>query len=250
MTASNSNHFDIAGHYSMMAEKEGLIGFSFTNGSSWVTATRSAGARVMSTNPIAFAAPGCGGDSVVVDMATAAVAVGKIEIAAVNKQELPQGWAVDGSGSVTTDPRAALREGAGLPLGGLEETGGYKGYGLAMMIEILCGVMSGGTWGPNIRQWGKTDQPGNLSHCFIVLDPSVCGTGFQDRLQSMADMFRNLEPRDPCKPVMVPGDPERFKEKTVQDNGGVKYSKLQFDRFVGFSNNLNVSCPAYKKHSL
>ena len=99
---------------------------------------------------------------------------------------------------------------------GMEETGGNKGYGLAMMIEILCGVMSGGTWGPNIRQWGKTDQPGNLSHCFIVLDPSVCGTGFQDRLQSMADMFRNLEPRDPCKPVLVPGDPERFKEKTVQ----------------------------------
>ena len=63
-------------------------------------------------------------------------------------------------------------------------------------------------------------------------------------------MFRNLEPRDPCKPVLVPGDPERFKEKTVQDNGGVKYSKLQFDRFVGFSKILNVSCPAYKKLSL
>ena len=73
MTASNSNHFDIAGHYSMMAEKEGLIGFSFTNGSSWVTATWSAGVRVMSNKPIAFAAPGCGRDSVVVDIATAAV---------------------------------------------------------------------------------------------------------------------------------------------------------------------------------
>ena len=128
VTARNSNHFGIAG----------LIGFSFTNGSSWVTATGSAGARVMSTNPIAFAAPGCGGDSVVVDMATAAVAVGKIEITAVNKQDLPHGWAVDGSGSVTTDPRTALQEGAGLALGGLEETGGYKGYGLAMMIDILC----------------------------------------------------------------------------------------------------------------
>ena len=80
VTAKNSNHFGIAGHYSMMAERQGLIGFSFTNGSSWVTATRSAGARVMSTNPIAFAAPGVEGDSVVVDMATAAVAVGKIEI--------------------------------------------------------------------------------------------------------------------------------------------------------------------------
>ena len=247
VTAKNSNHFGIAGHYSMMAERQGLIGFSFTNGSSWVTATRSAGARVMSTNPIAFAAPGVEGDSVVVDMATAAVAVGKIEIAAVTKQDLPHGWAVDGGGSVTTNPRTALREGAGLPLGGLEETGGYKGYGLAMMIEILCGVMSGGTWGPNIRPWGNTDQPGNLSHCFIVLDPAVCGTQFQARLQSMVDMFRNLEPSNPSKPVLVPGDPERNNEKMVKDNGGVKYSKLQFQRFVGFSKKMEVECPKHTK---
>ena len=128
--------------------------------------------------------------------------------------------------------------------GGMKESGGYKGYGLAMMIEILWDM------GAKHNTVGEDRSTRKLVTCFIVLDPFLCGTGFQDRLQSMADMFRNLEPRDPCKPVMVPGDPERFKEKTVQDNGGVKYSKLQFDRFVGFSNNLNVSCPAYKKHSL
>merc|ERR1719369_1695361 len=112
-----------------------------------------------------------------------------------------------------------------------------------MMIEILCGVMSGGTWGPHIRPWGNTDQLGGLSHCFMVLDPSVCGSDFQERLQTMANMFRNLDPSDPSRPVLVPGDPERKNEKAVEDNGGVKYSKLQFDRFVGFSKKMEVPCP-------
>ena len=135
----------------MMAENEGLCGLSFTNGSPWVTATRSAGARVMSTNPISFTAPGVQGDSMVLDMATSCVAVGKLEVAAVNNQDIPAGWAVDGSGHVTSDPRRAMREGAGLPLGGQEETGGYKGYGLGLLVEIFCGILSGSAWGPHVR---------------------------------------------------------------------------------------------------
>ena len=127
VTAKNSNHFGIAGHYSMMAQQEGLLGFSFTNGSPWVTATRSKGARVMSTNPIAFTAAGQEGDGLVLDMATACVAVGKLEVAAVRGEEIPPSWAVDGGGRETRDPRTAMREGAGLPLGGAENTGGYKG---------------------------------------------------------------------------------------------------------------------------
>ena len=158
VTARNSNHFGIAGHYSMMAEREGLLGLSFTNGSPWVTATRSAGARVMSTNPLSFTAPGEQGDSMVLDMATSCVAVGKLEVAAVNGDDIPDGWAVDGRGQVTNNPRTAMREGAGLPLGGGEESGGYKGYGLALMVEVLCGVMSGGAWGPHIRQWARSND--------------------------------------------------------------------------------------------
>ena len=127
VTARNSNHFGIAGHYSIMAQREGLLGLSFTNGSPWVTATRSRGARVMSTNPISFTAPGSGGDGLELDMATATVAVGKLEVAAVKGEEIPACWAVDGEGRETRDPRRAMREGAGLPLGGQEETGGYKG---------------------------------------------------------------------------------------------------------------------------
>ena len=75
----------------MMAERAGMLGLSFTTGSPWVTATRSAGARVMSTNPISFTAPATQGDGLVLDMATATVAVGKLEVAAVNNQKIPSG---------------------------------------------------------------------------------------------------------------------------------------------------------------
>ena len=173
VTARNSNHFGIAGHYSMMAEREGLLGLSFTNGSPWVTATRSAGARVMSTNPLSFTAPGEQGDSLVLDMATSCVAVGKLEVAAVNGDDIPDGWAVDGRGQVTNNPRTAMREGAGLPLGGGEESGGYKGYGLALMVEVLCGVMSGGAWGPHIRQWARSND--HLVGCHNAESPE-CNT--------------------------------------------------------------------------
>ena len=243
VTAKNSNHYGIAGHYSMMAEREGLCGFSFTNGSPWVTATRSAGARVMSTNPISFTAPGQEGDSMVLDMATATVAVGKLEVAAVNNEAIPSGWAVDGRGRVTNNPKTAMREGAGLPLGGQEETGGYKGYGLALMVEVLCGVMSGGTWGPNIRQWGKCDKPGGLSHCFLALDPGVCGDGFKERMQELMRTFRGLNPAEDDKPVLVPGDPERTRERKVLESGGVRYTGSQYSRFKHFSEKFGVSPP-------
>ena len=171
-------------------------------------------------------------------------------------------WAVDGRGQVTSDPVEAMREGAGLPLGGEEETGGYKGYGLALMVEVLCGVMSGvtaqhsahhditlllsgGTWGPHIRQWGRSDAPGGLSHCFIALNPAVCGAGpeFSQRLQSLLTTFRDLQPAEPDSPVLVPGDPERLREAEVSKSGGVSYSGSQHRRFRLMSEKFGVKPP-------
>jgi LDH2 family malate/lactate/ureidoglycolate dehydrogenase len=225
VTARNSNHFGIAGHYSAMAERAGMVGLAFTNGTPWVAATRSRGQRLLSTNPIAFSAPGQAGDGLCLDMATSAVAAGKIEVAAVRGEAIPVGWAVDGKGRDTRDPREALREGAGLPLGGREETSGYKGFGLALMVEVLCGVMADGAWGPGVRAWGATDgSPGGLSHCFLALDPAVCGAGFPGRVDELLGAVRGLEPADPAQPVLAPGDKERGAEEEVRARGGVSYS--------------------------
>ena len=227
VTARNSNHFGIAGHYSAMAERAGLLGMACTNGTPWVAATRSKGQRLLSTNPIAFSAPGEEQDSgLCLDMATSAVAAGKIEVAAVRGEAIPEGWAVDGAGRHTADPKLALREGAGLPLGGREDTGGYKGFGLALMVEVLCGVMTGGPWGPEVRAWGATDGVlGGLSHFFLALDPGVCGEGFPGRLEAVLATVRSLEPEEESLPVLAPGDKERQRERMVRERGGVQYSR-------------------------
>ena len=87
------------------------------------------------------------------DMATSAAAVGKMELARTHGTQLPPGWALDRGGQPTTEPEAALPSGGGcsLPLGGAEETSGYKGYGLGLMVEIFCGILSGAAWGPHVR---------------------------------------------------------------------------------------------------
>ena len=116
-------------------------------------------------------------------------------------------------------------------------------YGLALMVEILCGVMSGGAWGPHIRQWGRADSPGGLSHSFIVLDPAVCGQHFSSHLQHLLDTFRALSPADPELPVLIPGDPERLSEERARRAGGVIYSRAQYERFEEFSRKFQVPPP-------
>src|SRR5258707_9432146 len=104
--------------------------------------------RMLGTNPIAIGFPGKEEPPIVIDMATSAAAYGKIEIARRRGEPIPEGWAVDSEGRATTNPDDMVGGGALLPLGSDRERGGHKGYGLAIMVDILCGVLSGGNWGP------------------------------------------------------------------------------------------------------
>ena len=81
-----------------------------------------------------------------------------------------------------------------MPLGGSEVNSGYKGYGLAVMVELFCGILGGGAYGPNIRKWMTATTPAHLSQCFIAVDPSCFAPGFKDRL---TDLIQNLRAMDP-----------------------------------------------------
>ena len=109
---------------------------------------------MLGTNPIAIAFPGYKEPPIVIDMATSAVAYGKIEIALRKKELVPKGWIVDKEGRDTTNAQDMIDGGAQLPLGSEREMGGHKGYGLASMVDILCGLLSGANWGtlrPTLR---------------------------------------------------------------------------------------------------
>ncbi|XP_028390797.1 uncharacterized protein LOC114515694 [Dendronephthya gigantea] len=242
VSCHGANHFGIAGYYSMMAAKQGLIGMAFTNTSPLMVPTR-AKTTTLGTNALSVAATGKNeNDMFVLDMATTSAAVGKIEMCNRKNEELPNGWAVDEDGKETNDGRKAMNDGGLMPLGGGEKTSGYKGYGLGFMVELFCGIMSGSAFGPNVRRWDKSDVVADLGQCFVAIDPSVFAPGFEDRLSSLMNYCRTLEPAAGESEVLVAGDPERKKISDVKENGGIQYhvnllksldemaDKLQVDR--------------------
>src|SRR2546426_65928 len=125
----------IAGWYAMRAAASGMIGVSLTNTSPLVAPTR-ARVSMLGTNPIAVAAPAGKYEMLVLDMATSTIPRGRIEVAARRGEMIPVGWAIAPDGSPATTPEQALA-GSLQPLGGEESTAGYKGYGLALIVELL-----------------------------------------------------------------------------------------------------------------
>lgn len=219
VVARASNHYGIAGYYAMLAQRSGLIGVSLTNTSPLLVPTR-ARAPALGTNPIAVAAPSGDARPFVLDMATTTCPIGRVEVAARTGTDIPPAWGVDARGQPTRDPRAVLDGGGLLPLGGPEQTAGYKGYGLAMLVEVLCGILAGAAYGPNIRPWRQaTGRHANLGQCFIAIDPAAFADGFEDRMRDLADGLRSMPPADDALPVLVPGDPEREREAHALAHG-------------------------------
>nr|XP_002127983.2 uncharacterized protein LOC100183774 isoform X2 [Ciona intestinalis] len=238
--ARRSNHYSIAGYYGLMAAEKSMIGFSFTNTTPTLFIPRS-NSMTLGTNPICCVAPAKDGDSFALDMATTTVAFGKVEVAHRKGENIPNGWGADPQGRETNDPTKVLNGGGLLPLGGSEIGGGYKGYGLAMMVEVMCGVLAGAHYGKNIRRWGTTERIADLGQCFIAVDPKAFFPGFEERLQDFIDSQRNLEPSDPNHPVLVAGDPERIHMKKCDDMGGIPYPKNVVEYMNGVANKLGVS---------
>ena len=142
VTCRNSNHYGAAASYSMMALPNDMIGISLTNSGPLVVPTYGRQA-MLGTNPISFAAPANREYPFVLDMATSTVALGKLAVAANWGKPIPSGWALGPEGALTTDPTVASETRHLTPLGATRELGGHKGYGLAVMVDILAGVLAG-----------------------------------------------------------------------------------------------------------
>ncbi|XP_056272339.1 uncharacterized oxidoreductase YjmC-like [Pseudoliparis swirei] len=222
VVAHGSNHYGIAGYYAMQALKENMIGMSFTNTSPLVVPTRGKECT-LGTNPISVAAPAKDGDSFVLDMATSAVALGKVELHERRGDTIPEGWGCDAGGTLTTDPKRVLSGGGLVPIGGSEATGGYKGYGLGMMVEVFCGILAGAQYSKHVRTWKVTDRVANLGQCFVAINPENFAPGFDGRMSDLLSIQRGLEPVDPSAPVLAAGDPERMNVKKCEELGGIPY---------------------------
>ncbi|MBE0697551.1 MAG: Ldh family oxidoreductase [Anaerolineaceae bacterium] len=190
VTVRNSNHYGIAGYYAMLALSHNMIGLSFTNAGSLVAPTYGRTA-VLGTNPIAVAAPSGEERPYVLDMATSIVPLGKITVFQRAGLEIPHGWGIDGAGQVTTDPQKVFPGGALLPLGGTPEMRGYKGYGLALLVEILCGILAGAAFGTNVDPDEKR-LVSNIGHCFMAIQIDAFRPLF-DYQRDMDALIRQLK---------------------------------------------------------
>jgi LDH2 family malate/lactate/ureidoglycolate dehydrogenase len=216
----NSNHFGAAGYYAWMAAEAGLIGISTTGVRNPATVPTFAAEPRFGTNPIAFAAPAGRNRPFLLDMATSTVAIGKLVLAARAHKPLPVGWALDKQGQPLTDPVQARDIRHLTPLGASRELGGHKGYGLAMMVEILSSTLSGAAFSPT-KPPHQPGEPYDVGHFFLAMDPGAFRdkAGFLGDLDAMIDCLHATRPVDPDQPVRVAGDPEADQMAERSANG-------------------------------
>jgi LDH2 family malate/lactate/ureidoglycolate dehydrogenase len=158
---------------------------------------------------------------VVIDMATSAVAYGKIEMAQRRQEGLPSGWAIDREGKNANSPQEMIDGGALTPLGSFREMGGHKGFCLASMVDILCCMLSGANWGPwappfALRQKIPERSVGKgIGHFFgaLQIESFLDTDEFKMQMDDWVRTMRATEPQPDCPRVVIPGDPERIAEE-------------------------------------
>lgn len=215
VTVTNSHHFGIACHYSMLALPHGMIGISMTNAAPQVVPTYGRRA-LLGTNPLSVAAPAGGQRPFILDIATSVVAAGKVEIAVRSGKPIPDGWLVDPEGRPTVDPQTLWNGGSLLPVGSRPELASHKGYGLAMVVDILCGVLSGAGYSSILDpvSW-------SAGHFFLALKVEAFRplAAFLAMMDGMIAALRTAEPAPGAERVYVHGERELDAERDRLANG-------------------------------
>ena len=201
----NSCHFGAAGFYATLAAREGMVGITMSNDIPSVTVPGARGA-VLGSNPFAFAVPTGGGDPILLDMATSAVAGGKVFAAAALGKQIPNDWLVDAEGMPTTDPSGFPQVGALLPMAG------HKGYGLALLIETLSAILTGAATTSQVLSWSfaSADQPTDHGAAFLAMDVgAMMPLGqFHERVARVVREIREAPKAKGCERIYLPGDME------------------------------------------
>jgi LDH2 family malate/lactate/ureidoglycolate dehydrogenase len=196
-----AHHFGAAGRYALQAAASRCIGVACSNTTPLMPAPGGA-APIIGNNPIAIAVPTAGGPPLLLDMALSAVALNRIRLAEQAGQEIPDTWATDSSGVPTSDPAAAIR-------GMLLPAGAHKGFGLALMIEVLTGLLSGGGWGEAVRSlYRDRDLPNDCAHFFLALDVAHFTelAPFEQKTTELARLVRASSRAPGVARIHVPGE--------------------------------------------
>ena len=209
----NTNHIGLLAHYSLLAAKEGMVGFCACNSAS-AMAPWGGSEAFFGTNPFSIAAPGGDNYPVVLDMSTSVVARGKVRRADRLGEQLGPGWAIDAKGVPTTDPAEALK-------GTLVPVGGPKGYGMAFFIDLLCGMVSGSQFSTEVKTFHKLLGPTGVGVMVMAIDiarfmPENVYTGIIN--QHIANI-KNSGKAEGVERIFMPGEIEADRESLSAKNG-------------------------------
>lgn len=208
----HSSHFGMASYYSLMAAKENMIGFCCSNGVSNL-APYGAKEGMLGTSPFAIAVPVKDRGPIALDISCSVTARGKITNARREGRDIPLGWALDRAGNQTTNPAEALMAGALLPFGG------YKGSGISIMIDVLCGVLNGGATSRHVREDPAVGP--NVGHTFIAMDISAFQPveEFKARTLKLFEELKSAAPAPGVEEVLIPGEQAAARQEYNREHG-------------------------------
>ena len=240
VTLRNGSHCGAVGYYANMAAKEGMIGLSMS-GCTPIMAVTGGKGGTMGNNPMSYAVPAGKEKTILFDIALSRVAAGKIVAANTVGKKIPDDWYVDAEGLPTTDPSLYPHIGALLPMAG------HKGYGFAVMVEVLSGVMSGGGMLDGVGHWlfGPTSAPENLTQCMIAINVEAMMPmeQFHQRVDSMIEKIKNSPKAKGVERIYLPGEIELERFAENQEKGIDLPDDVRI-KLNGLAEDLELDCKA------
>ena len=213
-TVRNGNHFGCASYFTSIAAKNDMIGFAVANGPRAIPPTGGTKA-LLGTNPVSISIPAGRYKPLILDMATSAVARGKVALAKKNGDSVPLGWGLDSKGKPTTDPSDILDGGSMLPMGGA------KGYGIALIVEILASCLSGALNGQTMGSFYDFSRTQNSGYAFGAIDIGkiVDIDVFKENVDGLFDSMKECPKAEGVTSIKIPGEIENEKEAIALKNG-------------------------------
>ena len=236
VVARHSSHYGASAWWAQKIARAGMLGFASCSATALVAAWQGRD-RILGTNPICMAVPGP--DTFLLDMATTTVALNKIhKLRFTGETTIPAGWALDEEGRPTTDAAAAVK---GLPM----PLGGYKGSGLAVMVEILCSVLSGGAMMTQMGALWDSTGPMDASQYFLAVDVArfLPLEQFVERMQFIRKTVKESRPAVDYDEVLIAGDPE-WRSEEIRRREGIPIPGGIWKALVDLGRSAGVEAPA------
>ena len=230
----NCNHIGLVAHYPMMALKHDMIGITLCNSAPQV-APYGGRVRKMGTNPISIAIPSKEENPIVLDMATSIVAAGKVRAKSAKGEPTPDGWIIDGNGNPTVDPEIFLKGDRGEPGGGmLLPLGGYKGFGLSIIVDLLCGaLMEAGCSSTDLSRGNGVVMSAIKIHSFTAIEQ------FTDSVDGLIRSLKNTPTAPGYDEIFMPGELE-FRAYEKRRKTGIEIDAQTWRNLKSIAKKLGV----------